>query len=323
MLSINTNLSSLIAQNSMKSSTDKLNLAVERMTTGFKLNHSSDNAANYSISTNMTTKIGAYQVAEDNTAMGLDMVTTASDTISEMQSHAERLRALAVQARNGTYGSQSLNAMQEEANAIYDEINRLYSTAQYNGISLFNQKEYELPDGMPKADPITGFIENPYDYTEEDLKNITSISKVEDSFTESEYKIETAADLAKLAKLTNDGVDSTGVTFVLAEDIDLSEYSSGEGWVPIGNETNKFNGIFNGNGHVISNLTINRPNTDNQGLLGMTNKMSEIKNVGLQDVKISGRTNVAGLVGACYSDIFNCYVIGEIKGEYDVGKFFE
>ena len=71
MLSINTNLSSLIAQSSLKDSTDILNQAIERMTTGYKLNHAKDNAANYSISTNMTTKIGAYQVAEDNALMGI------------------------------------------------------------------------------------------------------------------------------------------------------------------------------------------------------------------------------------------------------------
>ena len=69
MLSINTNLSSLIAQRSMKQSTNSLNQAIERMTTGFKINHAKDNAANYSISTNLTTKIGSYNVAEDNCAM--------------------------------------------------------------------------------------------------------------------------------------------------------------------------------------------------------------------------------------------------------------
>ena len=66
----------------MKTSTDKLNQAIERMTTGFKINHAKDNAANYSISTDMTTKIGAYQVAEDNCAQGLDMITTASESLS-------------------------------------------------------------------------------------------------------------------------------------------------------------------------------------------------------------------------------------------------
>ena len=79
MLSINTNLSSLITQNSMKTSTDKLNQAIEKMTTGFKINHAKDNAANYSISTNLTTQLSAYDTAADNVAMGMDLVNYASD----------------------------------------------------------------------------------------------------------------------------------------------------------------------------------------------------------------------------------------------------
>ena len=58
MLSINTNLSSLIAQRSLNNSTLLLNQAIERMTTGYKINHAKDNAANYAIATDMTTKIG-------------------------------------------------------------------------------------------------------------------------------------------------------------------------------------------------------------------------------------------------------------------------
>ena len=69
MLSINTNLSSLLAQSSMQSSTNILNQAVERMTTGYKINHASDNAANYSIATNMQTQISSYDVAADNVAI--------------------------------------------------------------------------------------------------------------------------------------------------------------------------------------------------------------------------------------------------------------
>ena len=104
MLSINTNLSSMIAQNSLTQSTNKLNQAIERMSTGLKINHAKDNAANYSISTNMTTKMSACMVAEDNTAMGLDMITTASENLSQIESMLSRLRALATQSSNGTYG---------------------------------------------------------------------------------------------------------------------------------------------------------------------------------------------------------------------------
>ena len=138
MLSINTNLSSLIAQNSMQTSTNKLNQAIERMTTGFKINHAKDNAANYSISTNQTTRIGAYQVAEDNALMGMDMLVTAEETLAQIESKLVRLRALQEQASNGTYGKVSLDAINSEVNALVAEAERLYATAEYNGVKLFD-----------------------------------------------------------------------------------------------------------------------------------------------------------------------------------------
>ena len=84
MLTINTNLSSLIVQSNLKTSTNGRNNAIERMTTDFKLNHAKDNAANYSISTSLTTKLGACTIAEENAMMGLDMVQTASSSLSQM-----------------------------------------------------------------------------------------------------------------------------------------------------------------------------------------------------------------------------------------------
>ena len=137
MLSINTNLSSLIVQGNLQKSTDKLNLAIERMTTGYKINHASDNAANFSISTNMDTKLSSYDVAQENVEMALDAVTTASDSLSVIQDRVERLRYLQEQAMNGTYSEKSLVAINEECNTLVDEINRLYLTTEYNGVNLF------------------------------------------------------------------------------------------------------------------------------------------------------------------------------------------
>ena len=113
MINLNTNLSSLITQNSLKQSTNKLNVAIERMTTGFKINHSKDNAANYAITTNMSTNISALDIAEDNTAMGIDLLTTADSTLELITDKLQRLRALAVQTSNGTYGDQSKEAINQ------------------------------------------------------------------------------------------------------------------------------------------------------------------------------------------------------------------
>ena len=269
MLSINTNLSSIIAQNSMKTSTDKLNQAIERMTTGFKINHAKDNAANYSISTDMTTKIGAYQVAEDNCAQGLDMVATASDTISLLQDKTSRLHALSTQARNGTYGAQSLNAINAEANALMSEISRLYNSAQFNGTNLFNQKEMEIADHlkqltsstlvMPEAKAeYNGFIANPFTYTDEELEQMllnNEIKPLDSSVTTftsgQKYLISDEMELQRLATLVNSGQSGDGAIFILGADIDLTSIDN---WTPIGNATNQFKGTFDGNGHLLRNL---------------------------------------------------------------------
>ena len=138
-ITINTNLSSLITQKSLTKNTDILNQAIERMTTGFKINHASDNAANYSISTNMTTQLNSYEVAQDNVASGMDFVSVANDSLALISDHASRIRDLCIQARNGTYGAQSIKAIQTEVDARIAEIVRQYNTTEYNGIKLFNK----------------------------------------------------------------------------------------------------------------------------------------------------------------------------------------
>ena len=120
----------------------------------------------------------------------------------------------------------------------------------------------------------------------------------------------------------DDGVDTTGAIFVLADDIDLSAYSSGEGWNPIGFATGSdfqyFAGIFDGNGHVITNLFINR-DEDLQGLFAGTKNNAEIKNVGIVGAKVTGSTYAGALVGYSEGMISNCYMTGNVTGQSEVG----
>ena len=136
MISINTNLSSLIIQNNFNKSVNGLNQAIERMSTGFKINNASDNAANFSIIKDLSVQISSLDIAYDNTLMGIDLVSSAEETLGMISQKLERLRALSVQAENGTYGFQSLDAINKEASAIVDEIQRIYASAEYNGINL-------------------------------------------------------------------------------------------------------------------------------------------------------------------------------------------
>lgn len=137
-LTINTNISSLIAQRNLNSATNALNTSIERMTTGYKINRSADNAAGYSIANMWVTQLSSIDVASDNAATGADMLTTTEDTYSLLSSHLQRIRDLTEQASNGTYGSQSLKAMQSEIEARLEEINRIVANSEFNGIKLMD-----------------------------------------------------------------------------------------------------------------------------------------------------------------------------------------
>ena len=135
-LTINTNISSLVAQNNLAKATSSLNTAIERMTTGYKINHASDNAAGYSIARNWETQLGSLDVAADNAATGADMLTTLEDTYTLVTSHMQRVRDLTEQAANGTYGSQSLKAIQSEITARLEEVDRIAANCEFNGLRM-------------------------------------------------------------------------------------------------------------------------------------------------------------------------------------------
>ena len=135
-LTINTNISSLVAQRNLANATSSLNQAIERMTTGYKINHASDNAAGYSIARNWETQLGSLDVAADNAATGADMLTTLEDTYALLTDHLQRVRDLTEQAANGTYGTQSLKAIQSEITARLEEVNRISANCEFNGLKM-------------------------------------------------------------------------------------------------------------------------------------------------------------------------------------------
>ena len=104
--------------------------------------------------------------------------------------------------------------------------------------------------------------------------------------------------------------------YYLANDIDCSgfDYGDGKGFMPIGDGSNRFTGTFDGKGYKITNLTINRPSIQYVSLFGYTSSGSEIKNVGLEEVSVSGEGKVGALVGVNEGTITNCYSSGSVSG---------
>lgn len=143
-LTINTNIASLVAQSNLNNATKLLNTSIERMTTGYKINHASDNAAGYSISKSWETQISSLDIAADNAATGADMLATLEDTYSLISSHLQRVRDLTEQAANGTYGTQSLKAIKAEMTSRLEEVDRIAANCEFNGLKMMDGSMGEI-----------------------------------------------------------------------------------------------------------------------------------------------------------------------------------
>ena len=286
-MKINTNLSSLIVQSGLKASTNGLNTAIERMTTGFKINHAKDNAANYSINTKLSSKLSSYYAAQDNASMGLDMMTSAMENLDLISSHLSRIRNLAEQAANGTYSGESLRAIQSEVDGRLAEGQRIIQNSNYNGIQLFQAPEKESESKF--------------------IKEVVRLSE-EEALAQGYTLIKTADELQAMQ-------DNLSGKYILMNDIDLAGYD----WTAVGTYDNRFAGEFNGNGYVISNLTINEPTKQFQGLFGVGDARTSYSNVGLENVNVKGGAATGGLIGSGAVYIDNCYVTGAVSGDYRVG----
>ena len=293
-LTINTNISSLMVQLSLKQSSLELDRALQQMTTGYRINSAKDDAAGYAVATKMAIDLSSYNVVQNNTMLGTSLLSTATSSLDLVTTHLQRIRDLAEQAANGTYGTDSITAIQAEIDQRTQEINRVMSSTEYNGIKLFEG------DGTAN---ITGeFISQVNQLTEEQ------------ALAQGYTLIKTADDLNNIR-------NNLSGKYILMNDIDLSSYSN---WQPIGDfdmntgSGDIFTGELNGNGHVIKNLNINRPTEDNVALIVATT--GKIQNIGLENIFIHGNISVSGLVSFSNGGFFsNCYVSGVIEGIASVG----
>ena len=137
-ITINTNLASLTAQKNLSNATTGMNKAMERLSTGYRINSGADDAAGSAVSTLMEAQISGYDVAESNATMGLSLLDTAEGVLDIVGDYLQRIRDLTEQAANGTYGTSSMNAIKTEVQQRMEEINRLCTVIDFNGIKLLD-----------------------------------------------------------------------------------------------------------------------------------------------------------------------------------------
>ena len=137
MISIGTDIGALVLQNTLEQNTIGLNNSIERMTTGYKINHAKDDAAGFSIASSLSSKISSMITVQQNVEDGLALLKTAEGSLDNIMSLLQRLRDLAEQASNEIYGDDSRNALQAEADEIIAQIEQIKNTTEFNGINLF------------------------------------------------------------------------------------------------------------------------------------------------------------------------------------------
>jgi len=136
-LTINTNISSLIAQNSLRLASDALAKNQLRLSTGLRINSAADDAAGLSISKRMTAQIRGLNQAIRNAYDGISMMQTAEGNMEEMTNILQRMRELAVQASNALTDSDRQDLNQEYQQKLA-ELDRIVDTAEFNGIKLLD-----------------------------------------------------------------------------------------------------------------------------------------------------------------------------------------
>ena len=138
MSAINTNISALAAQKSLRTTGLNLSTSMERLSTGVRINSAKDDAAGLAISTRMTANIRGLAAATRNANDGISLTQTAEGSFVAIGDNLQRIRELAVQASNTGNNASDRAALNAEATQLVAEIDRVANNSAFNGIKLLD-----------------------------------------------------------------------------------------------------------------------------------------------------------------------------------------
>ena len=133
---INTNVMSLNSQRALGKSQSSMQTSLERLSSGLRINRAKDDAAGLAISERFTSQIRGLDQAVRNANDGISLLQTAEGAMSEIENSLQRMRELAVQAKNGTYNASDRASLQDEYKALKDEIIRITDVTEFNNTNL-------------------------------------------------------------------------------------------------------------------------------------------------------------------------------------------
>lgn len=137
-ISVNTNVTSMKAQNNLNGANSKLSMSMERLSSGLRINSAKDDAAGLQISNRMTSQINGIGVAMRNANDGISIAQTAEGAMQESTNILQRMRDLSLQSANGSNSSEDRVAMQKEVNSLQAELTRISDTTSFGGQKLLD-----------------------------------------------------------------------------------------------------------------------------------------------------------------------------------------
>ena len=212
-LYVNTNVSSINAQRKLANSTLALNTSYQRLSSGLRINSSKDDAAGLQISDRLTAQINGLNQGNRNSNDGIALAQTIEGALDETTNMLQRIRVLAVQAANGTNTAKDRQALQEEVNALSDEITRIAQKTTFAGAQVLDGG-VGVTNGLMR--PVAGQGANPtkYEYFFQVGANAQDeISLQCGAFTMK--GIASQADIANMPQLTK-AADKIGTNYSLA-----------------------------------------------------------------------------------------------------------
>ncbi|MBQ5534119.1 MAG: hypothetical protein IIU07_02320 [Lachnospiraceae bacterium] len=137
-MKINSNITAYITNNAYAQNEKRLGAATGRLSSGYKLNTAGDDPANFAIAAKLRSMIKGLDKVKTNTTTGMSVLETAEAAMMETQDMVHRLNELAIKSSNGTLSSSDRQTIQDEANQLIKEIDRIAETTEFNGMKLVN-----------------------------------------------------------------------------------------------------------------------------------------------------------------------------------------
>ncbi|WP_238891426.1 flagellin [Achromobacter insuavis] len=141
---INTNYLSLVAQNNLNKSQSALGTAIERLSSGLRINSAKDDAAGMAIANRFTANVKGLTQAARNANDGISLAQTTEGASAEIGAHLQRVRELSVQSANGSYSQEQLDSIQDEINQRLSDIDRISQQTDFNGVKVLSDKATPL-----------------------------------------------------------------------------------------------------------------------------------------------------------------------------------